>query len=310
MRDDDRQSAGDDHSSHRDGVGDEVPQAEQTGEVPVDDTSGRSGQPPSDRRARESSPAQRGGEMSPRRQGGNSPSHQRGGGRRESSNSDVPNWVIYVWDLVSSVAIVALIGALLFTASGIWPPMVAVESGSMEPTLQRGDLVFVMEADRFPGPNAHAGTGIVSARAAQGTDYTKFDGPGDVIVYKPDGNEQETPVIHRAMFWVEEGENWLDKANPDYLRGNSVCKRGSSGDRVPNCPAPNAGFITKGDANPSYDQISGIAGSPVKPKWIIGTAELSVPYLGDIRLSASASATRPTNTGLTASGEAATNATG
>jgi len=309
MRDDDRQSAGDDQSSHRDDVDDEVPQGEQTREDPVDDALGRSGQPPSDQREGEPSRPHRGSETPPRKHGGHSPRHQHGESREDSGSPDVPNWVIYVWDLVSSVAIVAVIGALLFTASGIWPPMVAVESPSMEPTLERGDLVFVMEADRFPGPNAHE-TGVVTAWGAEGTGYTKFGGPGDVIVFEPDGNEQDTPVIHRAMFWVEAGENWLDKADPRYLQGNSVCERGSSGNRIPNCPAPHDGFITKGDANPSYDQVSGIANNPVKPKWVIGTAEMSVPYLGNIRLSASASATPPANATLTASGEATTNATG
>lgn len=298
MRDDEWQSAGDDQPSRRDDASDEFPEGGRTGGDPADDTPGESDQWSSERRERASPSRQHGNQTSP--------------GQRSSAGaeqSDVPNWVLYVWDLASSIAIVALIGALLFTASGIWPPMVAVESGSMKPTLERGDLVFVMEADRFPGPNAHE-TGIVTAWAAEGTGYTKFDGPGDVIVYEPDGNEQDTPVIHRAMFWVEEGENWLDKANPTYLNGNSVCERGSNGNRVPNCPAPHDGFITKGDANPSYDQVSGIADTPVKPKWVVGTAELSVPYLGNIRLSASASATAPANASLTGSGGTVTNATG
>ncbi|WP_079979575.1 S26 family signal peptidase [Halapricum salinum] len=297
MRDDEWQSAGDDQPSRRDDANEGFPESGHEDGAP-----GESEQWSADRRERASS--QHETETQSHRGG-----HESAPRQRTPGESDVPNWVLYVWDLASSVVIVALIGALLFTASGIWPPMVAVESGSMEPTLERGDLVFVMESDRFPGPNAHE-TGIVTARAAEGTGYTKFDGPGDVVVYEPDGNERDTPVIHRAMFWVEEGENWVEKADPEYLNGNSVCERGSSGNRVPNCPAPHDGFITKGDANPSYDQVSGIADSPVKPKWIIGTAELSVPYLGNIRLSASASATPPTNTNLTASGEAMTNATG
>lgn len=54
-------------------------------------------------------------------------------------------------DIVSSVAIVAVIGLLLFTVSGVWPPLVAVESGSMEPNMERGDLIFVVDDDRFVG---------------------------------------------------------------------------------------------------------------------------------------------------------------
>ena len=57
-----------------------------------------------------------------------------------------------VVEFLQPVAAVALVGALLFAATGIWPPMVAVESGSMEPTLERGDLVVVSEPPRY-GPD-------------------------------------------------------------------------------------------------------------------------------------------------------------
>ncbi len=218
-----------------------------------------------------------------------------GRGPNGGANSDgggKENWMLYLYDLLSSVGIVILIGVLLFAASGIWPPMVAVESGSMEPVMERGDLVFVMESDRFPGPGAHE-SGVVTAQAGQNTDYEKFDGHGDVIVYKPDGSDYRTPVIHRAMFWVEEGENWVEKANPEYLPEDAVCDgdAGRNGTDIASCPAPHAGFITKGDANAHYDQVNGIVRGPVKPAWVVGTAEHAVPYLGSIRLNAQASAT-------------------
>ncbi|MFB9805374.1 hypothetical protein ACFFQF_08330 [Haladaptatus pallidirubidus] len=50
-----------------------------------------------------------------------------------------------------------------------------------------------------------------------------------------------------------------------------------------NCPAPHAGFITKGDANDAYDQVVPIS-EPVKPSWIRGTAEVKIPWLGHVRL--------------------------
>lgn len=217
--------------------------------------------------------------------------HRSPGGRGPNGGR---NWGLYLYDLLSSVGIVVLIGALLFTASGIWPPMVAVESGSMQPVMERGDLVFVMESDRFPGPGAHE-SGVVTAQAGQDTGYEKFDGSGDVIVYRPDGSDYRTPVIHRAMFWVEEGENWVEKANPEYLPENAVCDGAGeavqNGADIASCPAPHAGFITKGDANAHYDQVNGIVRGPVKPAWVVGTAEYAVPYLGNIRLTAQASAT-------------------
>jgi len=218
------------------------------------------------------------------------PSGGRGPDGRENSDGGGGNWALYLYDLLSSVGIVVLIGALLFTASGIWPPMVAVESGSMQPVMERGDLVFVMESDRFPGPGAHE-SGVVTARVGENTGYETFDGSGDVIVYEPKGSGDETPIIHRAMFWVEEGENWIEKANPEYLPESAVCEEdgaGANGTDVDNCPAPYSGFITKGDANAQYDQVNSIAPGPIKPAWVVGTAEYAVPYLGNIRLNAQA----------------------
>jgi signal peptidase len=194
-------------------------------------------------------------------------------------------WRQMVVDVVSSVVAVGLLGLLLFATSGVWPPLVAVESGSMEPHMTRGDLVFVMEESRFPGPDAHTATGVTPLQAATGTDYQRFGAAGDVVVYRPDGTDGSvtSPIIHRARFWVEDGEDWYDRADTDYIGGATSCVS------LPNCPAPNAGFITKGDANGRYDQVNRFPGcsgecSPVKPAWILGTAEASVPFLGLVRL--------------------------
>jgi len=194
--------------------------------------------------------------------------------------------VAYARELLFSVTAVLLVGMLLFAVSGVWPPMVAIESGSMKPNIQKGDLVFVMEEKRFagPGPTVVDGesTGVVTARAAErnGAPYTKFGRPGDVIVYKPDGRERSTPIIHRAQFWVNRSENWYGKADPDAVGAANNCRQ------LRNCPAPNAGFITKGDnegTNRKYDQLTGIS-RPVRPSWVVGTAEFRIPFLGYIRL--------------------------
>ncbi|WP_251341995.1 S26 family signal peptidase [Haloplanus halophilus] len=178
-----------------------------------------------------------------------------------------------------SVGAVVAIGALLFAISGVWPPMVAVESGSMEPHMHRGDLVFITDNGRFAPDAAYDGTGVVTRETAQETGYWKFGAHGSVIVYD-NPSEPGPPVIHRAQFWVEDGENWYDRANPDYI-SSSGC------DEMPNCPAPNAGFVTKGDANAQYDQVNSISDEPVKPEWIVGVARVRIPYLGWVRLGVS-----------------------
>jgi len=194
-------------------------------------------------------------------------------------------WQIFVYDVVSSVLAVLVVGAYLYAVSGVWPPMVAVESRSMTPNMQVNDLVFVMEADRFAGPGAHGDTGVVTARTGQEVGYRSFGGPGDVIVYQRDGDPRQVPIIHRAMFWVEAGENWYDRADPAYITAEECGETPNEGLR--NCPAPHAGFITKGDSNGRYDQVTSLS-RPVRPEWVVGTAEVRVPGLGWIRLRSAA----------------------
>lgn len=170
---------------------------------------------------------------------------------------------------------VAVVGLLLFVTSGVWPPLVAVESGSMEPHMQKGDLVYVSESGRYVPDETVRGTGVVAAETGREISYRSFGGPGSVVVYEPPG-KAGPPIIHRAHFWVEEGENWYDRANPTHVRADD-CRE------LRNCPAPNAGLITKGDANARYDQAAGIS-RPVRLEWIRGTAHVRVPYLGWIRL--------------------------
>ena len=192
--------------------------------------------------------------------------------------------VLYVRDVVTSVGAVLVVGLLLFAISGIWPPMVAIESQSMEPNMERGDLVFVVNEDRFVPDEApsHDGesTGVIPADRAEEIGHKEFNRHGDVIIYRPNGRNSRTPVIHRAMLWVEDDENWYDRADPDAVGSADDCGE------LRNCPAPHAGFITKGDngvSNSNYDQ-AGTLSAPVKPGWVIGTAEVKVPYLGQIRL--------------------------
>jgi signal peptidase len=205
----------------------------------------------------------------------------RAGGDDEGEEMD---WRVFAYDVVSSAVAVVLVGAMLFAVSGVWPPMVAVESPSMTPHMKTGDLVFVMDEKRFPGDGATGDTGVVTAYTGEqaDVDYRKFQVAGDVIVYEPDGNGGTTPIIHRAMFWVEEGENWYERADQQSLGRYSECGDDPS-EALPNCPAPHDGFITKGDANSRYDQVDGLSG-PVRAEWVVGTAEVRVPKLGCVRL--------------------------
>jgi signal peptidase len=187
-------------------------------------------------------------------------------------------------DFLSSVLAVIGIGILLFAVSGVWPPLVAIKSPSMEPNIMTGDLVFVMEEHRFASDYQVRSTGVATARGTVDTGYTKFNLPGDVIVFERDGDPDEVPVIHRAAFWVNQSEDWSDKAQ-DRFQDAQTCSQ------MTHCPAPNSGFVTLGDNNGKYDQVGAEPISrPVKPEWVIGTAEFNVPSIGFLRLRAGTTA--------------------
>jgi signal peptidase len=193
--------------------------------------------------------------------------------------------LVVLKDLARTGATVLFVGLLLFAISGVWPPLVAVESGSMEPHMYKGDLVFIVEEGRFaPGD---ATEGVVTYRQGVDSGYWSFGNHGNVVVYTPhvqgfDGEyrvKSPTPIIHRAMFYVEKGQNWVAMANESHLGGADTCEE------VSTCPANVSGFVTKGDNNAVYDQVGrGEATAIVKREWIRGVAKFRIPWLGCVRL--------------------------
>jgi len=149
--------------------------------------------------------------------------------------------------LVEAFVIVALIVSVAYAATGSWHIGFAVESGSMEPNMQVGDLILVQAPHR---------TEIITYEDGEQLNYTSFNRFGNVIIYRPNGLTTATPIIHRAMYWIETGEQLPDGR-----------------------PAPHEGYITKGDNNAGYDQpMLGV--EPVRPEWVVAVAKLRVPYLG------------------------------
>ena len=134
-----------------------------------------------------------------------------------------------------------------YAATGTWRVGFTTESGSMEPNMHVGDLIFVQAPHR---------ANIVTYEDGKILDYVSFDEYGDVIAYSPNGCSSATPIIHRAMYWVEEGGEMPDGK-----------------------PAPHAGYITKGDNNAGFDQpMLGV--EPVRPEWVVAVARARIPYLG------------------------------
>ena len=202
-------------------------------------------------------------------------------GLRHRFRHDNDGPLMWIREMLSSVAIVLLLGLLLFGVSGVWPPMVAVESGSMEPNMEVGDLVFVTEPGRFAPDAADNDIGVVTYEVGEAADYRTFGTYGSVIIFQPP-DRTASPIIHRAMFHVEAGENWHDRADEQYHRADDC-------DELRHCPAPHDGYITLGDNNREYDQANGLA-EPVKADWVTGVARVRIPYLGYVRLLATGQA--------------------
>ena len=172
-----------------------------------------------------------------------------------------------VREIASVLVTVGAVVAVLLIICGTWPAIVTIESESMVPHMNVGDLVLVVAGDRY-------GT-LQSLEEGNSSGYEKFGMPGDVIIYRPNGNPELHPIIHRAMFWVEEGEEIAVTA----------------GQRTGTYTAPHAGYITKGDNNPVIDQVGwsnyrNLGGpiEPVRKEWIIGKAMYQVPLVGYLPL--------------------------
>jgi signal peptidase I len=242
-------------------------------------------------------------------------------------------------DLLWVVGVVGSIAILLYLICGTWPAIVAIESGSMTPHMNIGDLVVVVQKDRFGELQTWDG--------GKKSGYQKFGDYGDVIIYRPNGYTDmwaqagllplsgQRPIIHRAMTWKEAGEtvpqyinvyqgavtpavylpvtvagttasgyrilttgNVTQAANytpakndiriTSMMIGNSIIP-GSEVDRntgyIRNLGivTDHGGYITKGDNNPTSDQMS--LSEPVKKEWIIGKSLLVIPLVGYLPLS-------------------------
>ena len=221
----------------------------------------------------------------------------------DSEGFELPETVKDIGLAIGSVVIVFL---LTFAYSGNWPPMVVIESGSMEHdnnplysepryshigTIDTGDLVVVKKAKK---------SDIVTYLEGKKTDYKKYGDYGDVIVYYKNGIETYdgqpvTPVIHRAMAWVEvvDKENetyYIPEINTTFQGKIQLAEIGlGGGASIQNIQ--NSGYITKGDStgNPHPDQlthydITGAPVQPVDPDWVVGMAKGELPWFGLIKL--------------------------
>ncbi|MCD6513031.1 MAG: S26 family signal peptidase [Thermoplasmata archaeon] len=194
----------------------------------------------------------------------------------------------YVRDIVIAVTIVAVILTALWAYTGQFPetPMVVVTSQSMmhpnEPfgrigTIDPGDLVLVKKVVSRDDIQTRGNSSNPATKLKTYGDY------GDVIIYYPMGDRSKTPIIHRAICWIEKKGDKYDVKEYGIHDADSVT--------IPelhlyNYRPTNSGFITKGDNNEYPDEMpnGGICEEPVKMSWIVGKARGEIPWFGLIKL--------------------------
>jgi hypothetical protein len=121
-----------------------------------------------------------------------------------------------------------------------------------------------------------------------------------VLVYRPGGDTTRTPIIHRALFWVQvngdgsysipslhkPGQNHdhiasLDTPQVKALTGN--CDPTGAFQMAAHAyGVDGSGFVTRGDNNNIADQCSGLG--PARMAWILGKARGEVPWIGLVNL--------------------------
>ncbi|WAC05090.1 MAG: S26 family signal peptidase [Methanoregula sp.] len=113
------------------------------------------------------------------------------------------HWVVSLArDILWLVAVVGGIALALYLICGTWPAVVTIESESMVPHMNVGDLVVVVQKDRYGE--------FQTWDEGKKTSTIRFGDYGDVLIYQPNGANNPVlpipliskgvhPIIHRAM---------------------------------------------------------------------------------------------------------------
>lgn len=217
--------------------------------------------------------------------------------------------ILFLRDAGVALLLVVLVLVMMWAYTGLWPPLVVVESNSMMHgddnlsnvgTIDTGDLVLVRKVAAADGVETYM-DGVVSNHRTYG-DY------GDVVIYKRGGSETQTPIIHRAIIYLEydpanncyRSESLRDAPETKWTTSNDA----DSWDRLTSTlsifhvgwndltvvvdiagmiPTHTSGYITKGDHNTNTDQTYAGAG-PVEFDWVVGKARGEIPWFGLLKL--------------------------
>jgi signal peptidase len=219
---------------------------------------------------------------------------------------------------IAMLTVAVLLGGM-YAYSGNWPPMVVVESGSMQHSstyaylgdLNIGDMVLVKKVS--------SASQIVTYVQGVAKSYSTYGEAGNVIIYKPYGSDSVVPIIHRAIVYIQYNSSGGGYDIPSLLglplsQWYVMSPQGQAhyaynikyNVKILNVGythtpviipvaqmiqrAKFSGFITMGDHNHAVygenatDQALQIFPLPVKIQWVEGVAQGLLPYVGLVKL--------------------------
>ncbi len=220
--------------------------------------------------------------------------------------------------IIAAIVVLMIVGALVLY-SGAWPPLVVVESKSMQHSSAESFIGVIDTGDMVILKKVSSDGEIRTYLDSLADGYQTYGEYGDVIIYKPYGLDSRTPIIHRALLYMEYNstgggydipvladipssmwnvtsglKDWHNLKTGIVLTGigyNQITVRldvstilNNSYFKINNL-TPFSGLVTLGDNNQgSTDQIAGICLAPVKLDWITGMARGELPWFGLLKL--------------------------
>jgi len=219
-------------------------------------------------------------------------------------------------DVLFAVALVGVVIGALFAYAQVWPPMVVVESGSMQHSHSQSYLNVIDTGDLVLLQSVGSSSNIVTYVEGRASGYETYSNYGDVIVFhQPGTSAGSTPIIHRAIIYVDAPSayplggvdapsldsfppNEWSATHPDGTAATTPQALGSitirlrtwaSGSETMGAitytnlgSVRSPGFLTKGDHNPTEDRW----GRPVAVTEVVGKARGELPWFGLIKLTA------------------------
>jgi signal peptidase len=104
--------------------------------------------------------------------------------------------------LFAGIAVIIVIGSI-FTYSSTWPPMVVIESGSMMHAKTDSGLGIIDTGDLTLVKEVNSVREVVTYFQGVKNGHQTYGNFGDVIIYARNGHREGTPIIHRAMTWLQ-----------------------------------------------------------------------------------------------------------